>query len=313
MGAIGTGLYKIAKFAVKHMEPVQLAEAAQHKRLANIDLVKDIIRARVGMLLEVEKELRIRKASVTSPADAFLIDRQLNELGEQLRVVGTCLEAFLIFPEVQNPQDDQLQIEAGEQAESPSVAPWWDQFESFARRQNEDWRKMLLTRALALEAGRSGTISLRTLFTIGTFEESVFKALSYFLSNSVRVFRPNKNSLEGNDSISLIVPAYFSGKAEMQEALEILERESFFVKLFNAFVSPEHPIECLYSGERVTLGLQEPGFAISEAHFEVYKLTPQGQALARVVDVVPTEEGRSAFSQMISDWERRRVNLNPNR
>lgn len=62
-----------------------------------------------------------------------------------------------------------------------------DKFNEYARANNEEWRKDLLSKALAMEAENPGFIGPRALWTIGTIDEYLFHAFASLLDISSNI------------------------------------------------------------------------------------------------------------------------------
>lgn len=142
------------------------------------------------MLKEVESlsEVRNNLRNKFYDADAeerIRLKRDIDETEREIRRLNIVSSALEQLPP---PQSNEDTSEDKTEIEKPNITPhWMDKFDEYARANNEEWRKQLLTKALAIEAQNPGTIGPRALWVIGTIDDYLFHAYTSLLDVSTNV------------------------------------------------------------------------------------------------------------------------------
>ncbi len=171
---IARAAWRIAKavgpFLISQSQRASEAYAQHHMRLAQVEVYKEAAISENRMYDEVRKSLLDRYYQADN-AERFRIKRDIEDLDKEIRCIGV----------YQNALEHLTSVEASDSAPASSEnsadeipASWLDRFDKLARLNNEPWRQQLLSRALASEAQKLGTISPRALWFIGTMDEHIF-------------------------------------------------------------------------------------------------------------------------------------------
>jgi len=131
---------------------------------------KNLLAGKIQAVTLAEKELRncwIKADDV----ERIHIEKDIGEAEAQLQQLSVGVHALDHIGAI---QENFLQKEI--------TGHWIDKFSELARTHNESWRSKLLACALAAESVLPGSVSLRTLWVLGTLEEEQFVAFSTFLN-----------------------------------------------------------------------------------------------------------------------------------
>lgn len=158
---------------------------AEHQlRLAQVDVAKEYMMKEVESLSEVRKNLR-NKFYEVDVEERIRLRRDIDETEREIRRLNIVSSAIEQLPP---PQSNENASEDKPEIEKPNITlHWMDKFDEYARANNEEWRKQLLTKALAMEAQKPGTIGPRALWVIGTIDEYIFHAYASLLDISTNI------------------------------------------------------------------------------------------------------------------------------
>lgn len=172
----------VGPFLISQSKEVSESFAEHQLRLAKVDAAKTFILNEVNSLSDIRNNLR-EKFYAASVEERFRLKRDLEGTEREIRRLNIISDAMDQLPP---PQGDTDASQPETEQESVSLH-WMDKFNEFARANNEDWRKELLTKALALEAQTPGVIGPRALWIIGTIDEYLFHAYASLLDISTIV------------------------------------------------------------------------------------------------------------------------------
>jgi len=134
---------------------------AKHQfRLAKVDVAKEFMLKEVESLSRVRGILREKYYASNDDEERIRLRRDIEETECEIRRLDIVSNALDFLPDQQiDEKSSDLEFLADQQ-----ITPhWMDKFNEYARANNEDWRKNLLTRALAMEAENPGFIGPRAL------------------------------------------------------------------------------------------------------------------------------------------------------
>ena len=156
---------------------------AEHQlRLAKVDVAKEFMLKEVESLAEVRNNLR-EKFYESTAEERIRIKRDVEETEREIRRLNIFSNALEQLPA---PKKDDTEA-ASEEVKDHIADHWMDKFNEYARANNEEWRKELLTKALAKEAKTPGSIGPRALWLIGTIDEYLFHAYASILDLSINI------------------------------------------------------------------------------------------------------------------------------
>jgi Protein of unknown function (DUF2806) len=150
-------------------------------RLANVEAIKELIHQEISIYSK-NKEKLLQQFIDSDELERTRIKRDLEYITSNLRhlgIVDGAMNHLFISQE--------LVDQVSENQDTPRLAQeeisshWLDKFNELSKVRNEDWRAELLSRALAAESSRPGTVSPRALWLLGTLEEPLFKAFATIL------------------------------------------------------------------------------------------------------------------------------------
>lgn len=155
---------------------------------AALELAKEAARAEQNLVSAARAQI-LGCVGTTDPAELVKIKQQLDFVDEQTRTTSVHLRALerLEENEVENAKVSQFKALPANAKPVPIPDHWTDHFNRLAKQRNEPWRSELLARALAAEASKPGSVSVRGLWMIGTLETSGFEAFAAFLDLCVYV------------------------------------------------------------------------------------------------------------------------------
>lgn len=183
-GSIWNFACQFGPFLISQSDKMSQAFARHKMRLAVVDVMKETSAQELQNLQEVKKSV-YEKYVKASMEDRPLILRDIDYLEGESRRVETCRLGLQYFSK----QLEEVKEEENTSDETKGVSPhWMDIFNEMARAKNENWRKDLLAKALALEATNPGSISPRALWFIGTIEEEIIHAFATLLDISMVAF-----------------------------------------------------------------------------------------------------------------------------
>ncbi|PLK46975.1 hypothetical protein [Uliginosibacterium sp. TH139] len=150
-------------------------------RLARIKANEATFNQLCFAMLEHHKKV-LKKYAAATGEKAFSFSTTLEQLESDLRLLATVQRSFAYI------SDDSTAAERQKQEQNQSNErdqSWWDMFEDFARRINEDWRIDLLAKALAAQETHPDSMRRKALWEIAMLEADDFGALSVFCNSSV--------------------------------------------------------------------------------------------------------------------------------
>lgn len=166
---------QIGPWVISYCDQLSKLKTAHDLRTTGVKLLEK------EMALEIETIAGIKKSKMeqyysASKEERIFIRRDIDELEKEGRRFQTMLGAVNLLPE-----------QTTDESEKEISPHWIDKFNELARARNEDWRQELLSKALALEATKPGSISPRALWLIGTLEEEAFHAYATLLDLSSNI------------------------------------------------------------------------------------------------------------------------------
>jgi len=170
----------VGPFLISQSKEMSESFAEHQLRLSKADAAKSFILNEVNSLSNIRNSLR-EKFYAANIEDRFRFKKDLEETEREIRRLNIISSAMDQLPP---PQDN---VDKPETEQKSVSLHWMDKFNEFARANNEDWRKELLTKALALEAQAPGVIGPRALWIIGTIDEYLFHAYASLLDISTTV------------------------------------------------------------------------------------------------------------------------------
>lgn len=183
---------KSALRIIKAVGPLMISQSkiaseafAEHQlRMAQVDVAKEYMLKEVESLSEIRKNLRNKFYNVESD-ERLRLRRDIEDTEKEIRRLNIVSSALDQLPP---PNSNENTSTSDAEAEKPSITPhWMDKFDEYARANNEEWRKDLLTKALAMEAQNPGVIGPRALWVIGTIDDYLFHAYASLLDISSNV------------------------------------------------------------------------------------------------------------------------------
>lgn len=156
---------------------------ALHKlRMAKVEATKKFMLEEATSYARIKDGLLEKYHNSTDGLERFEIKKRLEDVDGEIRKLGIVSKAL---DYVSESYDGEPAIENNEVNDNPEENPisdhWLDKFNDYARARNEDWRKDLLAKALAVESKNPGSIGARALWLIGIMEEEVFHAYASIL------------------------------------------------------------------------------------------------------------------------------------
>lgn len=153
-------------------------------RLAKVDVAKEFMLKEVESISEARNHLR-EKFYDANIEDRINIKRDIEETEREIRRLNLVSNALDQLPP---PETSERKTEPDLEAEEETISlHWMDKFNEYARAHNEEWRKDLLTKALAMEAKKPRVIGPRALWLIGTIDEYLFHAYASLLDVSTNL------------------------------------------------------------------------------------------------------------------------------
>ncbi|MBV9361792.1 MAG: DUF2806 domain-containing protein, partial [Betaproteobacteria bacterium] len=163
----------VGRFVISQSEAVSEAIARHELRLAQVQALKDLMKADAAIVAK-EKAKLVAKFAKGDAAERITIRRDIDELEGLFRRLHVYQQAtnHLLIEAADVPKE-------GAEPKALDVPPiaesWLDRFDQLARAANEQWRSELLSQALAREAVQPGSIGTRALWFIGTIDERGFR------------------------------------------------------------------------------------------------------------------------------------------
>jgi Protein of unknown function (DUF2806) len=147
----------------------------------NVKAVDELIHREIDIYSKAKDQL-VQKRVGADDFERIRINREIENIDCDIRQLGIAAGALNYLPASQELADQVSKNQETPSLEQKEISPHWlDKFNELSRVRNEDWRADLLSRALAAEASRPGTVSPRALWLLGTLEEPLFKAFSTIL------------------------------------------------------------------------------------------------------------------------------------
>jgi hypothetical protein len=173
--AVWNTIRTVGPFVVAQSDQASQALARHNARLAMVEAGEDFLKQELANYAEASKELLSEYGEAT-PKKKLQIQKDLEYFDQRVRQINI---GVLAIGYAQTNADDPGTAKSTAQEE---ISPhWMDKFNELARVRNEDWRENLLARALAAESVSPGSVSPRTLWFLGTLEESMFRAFATLL------------------------------------------------------------------------------------------------------------------------------------
>jgi hypothetical protein len=147
----------------------------------NVKAVDELIHREIDIYSKAKDQL-VQKRIGADDFERIRINREIENIDCDIRQLGIAAGALNYLPASQELADQVSKNQETPSLEQKEISPHWlDKFNELSRARNEDWRAVLLSRALAVESSKPGTVSPRALWLLGTLEEPLFKAFATIL------------------------------------------------------------------------------------------------------------------------------------
>lgn len=197
-------------FLISQSESSSEAWERHQLRMINVESTQILLTEEAKSIAMARDTLRKKYPDATTE-ERIRIRRDMEDAENDLRQLKTIIQAINYLPQftakTSNECVNNLEKEG---SESRISGHWMDKFNQLARSKNEDWRQDLLSRALAAEATKPGSVCPRALWLIGTLEEDKFQAFAAILDISSVI--DNVYIIPNNDPFALEIPSCQLGK-----------------------------------------------------------------------------------------------------
>ncbi len=171
-------------FLISQFESSSEAFERHQLRKINVESTQIFLTEEARSIATARDTLR-KKYSDATPEERIRIRRDIEDAEKDLRQLKTTIQAITYLPQFAvQPSNECVDTLEQEHLESRISDHWMDKFNQLARSKNEEWRQDLLSRALAAEATKPGSVCPRALWLIGTLEEDKFQAFAAILDIS---------------------------------------------------------------------------------------------------------------------------------
>jgi Protein of unknown function (DUF2806) len=175
---LATATFFLVEQSERGSEAIDRIQFNQAKRKSVTILLEEEAKS----LAETRKTIR-KKLIDATPEDRIQLRSNLEYCEKDIEQLNTIVGAFIFLPEFKNKDSNNRGNTIEENNLEIRISDHWiDKFNQFSRSRNEEWRQVLLSRALAAEAVNPGSISSRALWLIGTLEKEKFEAFGVILS-----------------------------------------------------------------------------------------------------------------------------------
>jgi len=138
-----------------------------------------LIKSEGESLIKMKEQCFTAYTQTTDPLEQFRLSELGQNIERELRLIQT---VKLATEKITNKSINVIEdhISKNDEPETETSPSWFDVFTQFAKRPNESWREQLLANALALESLKPGSISLKTIWTLGMLDYQVFELFAMF-------------------------------------------------------------------------------------------------------------------------------------
>jgi hypothetical protein len=279
----------IFHFTISQSDVLSEKYASHLSRIAEVGAAEELVKQEINIYSETKKQL-LQKYIDANDIERIRINQDIEYVDSNVRHFNIVNRAIQCLPASQESTDKFIEHEEARNSHQQSISTHWlDKFNELSRARNEEWRSELLSRALATEASRPGTVSPRALWLIGTLEEPLFIAFAtildlcsyidgkYMIPNPSTIFvqKPIPDCEIGDKTIGNLVYLLSDIGILSQSSTLNLPQENIFSVMYG---SEHYHLECL-SNALVVGGVIPTLLGLSVASFYPRKFNPLGEEI----------------------------------
>lgn len=196
-----TLLKSVVPFIMSQSDRLSRACASHGLRMASVDAIRQLLIDEAKSIVKTRDQIRQRLLDAT-PEEQIRLRRDLLDCDADVRKLNITAVAIERMADFVEPTIEGARDSGAETSSEAIPEHWMERFNSYARENSEEWRRELLSRALAMQAVNPDSVTLRALWLIGTLEKTMFDAFSTILDVSCQI--DNSFLIPGNPNREVI-------------------------------------------------------------------------------------------------------------